>query len=68
MKLQEIREIAKRVGLAKAASLKKVELVREIQRQEGNFDCFATAHNGHCDQSGCMRRADCLKDAVAVVP
>ena len=67
MKLQEMREIAKRLGLAKADSLKKVQLVREIQRREGNFDCFATAHDGHCDQSACVWRADCFKDAAAAV-
>ncbi len=64
MKLQEIREIAKTLGLAKASSLQKVDLIRGIQQLEGNFDCFARATDGYCDQSGCTWRTDCLKLAV----
>ena len=64
MKLQEIREIAKTLGLPKAGALQKVDLIREIQRLEGNFDCFARACDGYCDQSGCTWRTDCLKLAV----
>ncbi len=64
MKLQEIREIAKTLGLAKASSLQKVDLIRGIQQLEGNFDCFARASDGYCDQSGCTWRTDCLKLAI----
>lgn len=42
----------------------KVELIRNIQRREGNFDCFAKAYDGYCDQSACLWRADCLPLAV----
>jgi hypothetical protein len=35
-------------------------LIRAIQLKEGNFDCFATAHEGVCDQGGCLWRTDCF--------
>jgi len=42
------------------ALLARVESVRLAQRQEGHFDCFATARNGYCDQGDCAYHADCL--------
>ena len=59
MNMQEIRSIAKEFGL-KTSRISKVNLVRSIQQTEGNFDCFATATDGECDQSGCLWRKDCL--------
>ncbi len=59
MKMEEIRRIAKAMGL-KAGNLNKLELVRAIQRAEGNFPCYAT--RGHeCDQINCLWREDCMK-------
>lgn len=60
MKLQEIKNIAKKMGI-KAGSMKKTELIRAIQRAEGNFDCFGTAKSGECGQINCLWREDCLK-------
>lgn len=60
MNMQEIREIAQTRGL-KAGKLSKVDLVRVIQREEGNYDCFATPYVETCGQDGCLWRADCLK-------
>ena len=59
MNMQDIRSIAKEFGL-KTGKMTKIDLVRTIQLTEGNFDCFATASAGECDQSGCMWRKDCL--------
>ena len=59
MKMQEIREIAKRMGI-KSGRLNKMKLIRAIQLGEGNFDCFASAGEGECDQSLCKWREDCL--------
>lgn len=42
MNAQEIRQIAIAHGI-KPRRLDKTDLVREIQHQEGNFGCFATA-------------------------
>ena len=59
MLMQQIREIAKDYGI-KTARVSKENLIKEIQRTEGNFDCFASADAGECDQSGCLWRDDCL--------
>ena len=62
MKIQRVREIAREQGLdpGKAG---KAELIKAIQIKEGNFDCFATAYGGVCDQTGCRWRADCFTAA-----
>ena len=62
MNMQEIRSLAKHYGV-KPARLSKVELVQAIQHKEGNFDCFATATQGYCDQLDCLWRADCFASA-----
>ena len=62
MQMQEIRTIAKNIGI-KTSRQSKVELVRSIQVAEGNFNCFATAENGICDQVACSWRDDCFESA-----
>lgn len=59
MKIQEIRKIAINKGI-RAKSSKKAELIRLIQKSEGNFDCFGKAFAGYCDQSQCLWQEDCL--------
>ena len=59
MKLDDIRTIAHEMGI-KSGKLNKTQLVRTIQRQEGNYDCFATAAISSCGQMGCLWREDCL--------
>ena len=60
MKLQEIKEIAKRNGI-KAGKMNKTELIRTVQRVEGNNDCFATPYVSDCNQINCLWREDCMK-------
>jgi hypothetical protein len=60
MNLKEIKEIAKSQGI-KAGNMKKENIIRSIQRAEGNFDCFGTAKMGECNQMNCIWRGDCLK-------
>ena len=62
MNLEEIRSLAQRHGV-NPAQYRKSELIRAIQRQEGNFDCYATAYDGVCDQSECLWRRDCFREA-----
>jgi hypothetical protein len=62
MQMQEIRNIAKDIGI-KTSRASKVELVRSIQVAEGNFNCFATAIDGDCDQTECIWREDCFAAA-----
>jgi hypothetical protein len=58
MKMQEIQAKAKQLGI-KSVGKTKANLIREIQRAEGNFDCFGTATD-YCDQFACCFRSLCL--------
>ena len=60
MTLKQVKEIAKEKGV-KVGNMKKENIIRAIQRTEGNFDCFGTATAGVCDQLNCLWRNDCLK-------
>ena len=59
MKIDEVRTIAKARGIHPGKILKS-ELIKSIQVSEGNFDCFASAGNGECDQVSCVWREDCF--------
>lgn len=59
MNLQIIRDIARERGFH-PGRLTKIDLIRCIQREEGNFDCYGTALTGYCDQHVCLWREDCL--------
>ena len=52
MTVKELQKMAKEMGI-KTKSLRKAEMIKEIQRNEGNFDCFGTATD-YCDQMGCL--------------
>jgi len=60
MTIKQVKEIAKSIGM-KVGNMKKENIIRGIQRAEGNFDCFGTAISGECDQFNCSWREDCLK-------
>ena len=60
MNLKDIKGIALKQGV-KAGKMKKDEIIRAIQRAEGNFDCFGTVVSSQCLQSECLWREDCLK-------
>ena len=62
MKMQQVRAIAKEQGV-KVGKLKKFELIREIQGQEGNLACYATDAANNCDQAACAWRDDCATTA-----
>ena len=59
MTVKELQKMAKGLGI-KTAGLKKVELIKAIQKAEGNFDCFGTATD-YCDQMNCLFRENCLR-------
>ena len=42
MKMDEVKKKAKGPGI-KTGHMKNADLIRQIQRTEGNFDCFGTA-------------------------
>ena len=60
MKMQDIRNIAKGRGVKAGIGINKAELIRSIQRAEGNVDCFGTEHVNVCGQTNCLWREDCL--------
>ncbi len=63
MKMQEVRKIAKEWGI-KTGRMNKGDVIRQIQRTEGNFPCFGTAIAGICDQQNCMWQKQCLTASV----
>jgi hypothetical protein len=58
MKMDEIRAVAARQGI-KAGKMKKEDLIRSIQREEGNETCFACGKAAECGQEACLWRDDC---------
>ncbi len=59
MIVKEIRKLAKGRGI-KIGKLNKTQLIKTIQRQEGNYECFGSAKNGFCDQGECLWMGDCI--------
>jgi hypothetical protein len=59
MTLEQLRALAKKLGI-KPSNLRKPELIKSIQRAEGNFDCFGTPKD-YCDQTNCLFLSDCLR-------
>ena len=56
--MEEIRLKANALRI-KTRGVKKADLIRQIQRAVGNFECFGTAKD-YCDQSNCcFRRITC---------
>lgn len=60
MKMNEIRSLAKTLGI-KSFGKSKVDLIKEIQTKQGNFDCYGTATD-YCDQLECLFREPCLSE------
>lgn len=58
MKMEEIKEIAKRLEI-KTGKMKKGELIKAIQEAEGNDPCFGTGSSVVCGQQECLWREDC---------
>jgi hypothetical protein len=62
--MKEVRDIAREHGI-RPTRMEKADLIRAIQRAEGNFDCFGTATEEECDQEECLWREECFRDSVA---
>ncbi len=60
MKMTAIGTMAKKLGI-EPAGMKKAQLVRSIQKAEGNTECY-----GHfvdaCPHMDCCFRSDCKKE------
>ena len=60
MRISEIEKKAKTAGIKDSWKLPKKDLIKAIQRSEGNFDCFGSAIKS-CSQTSCCWINDCLK-------
>ena len=58
MKLEEIKSIAQLYSI-RVNKMKKSELVRSIQRAEGNEQCFEAGKSELCGQDSCRWREIC---------
>ncbi len=58
MKLADVKKIAKDRGL-NVRNMKKVDIIRTIQQDEGNRDCYNTESAESCGQDSCLWRDDC---------
>ncbi|OOZ35679.1 Rho termination factor N-terminal domain-containing protein [Solemya velesiana gill symbiont] len=59
MRKKEVLNIAANRGI-ESSKLRKWELIRAIQRAEGNQDCFRTPVANDCNQVACLWRGDCV--------
>ncbi len=64
MQMKKVKEIAKKKGVS-PGEMGRTELIRAIQRAEGNSDCFATMHVNDCGQEQCLWRIDCKAEVLA---
>lgn len=60
MRLADIEKKARSMGIKDTWKYAKAELIREIQRKEGNAGCFGSAH-GSCSHLTCCWIADCVR-------
>ena len=60
MRLSEVEKRAKNIGIKDTWRLSKRDLIKTIQRVEGNNPCFGAARHS-CDQLICCWRSDCVK-------
>jgi|WetSurMetagenome_2_1015567.scaffolds.fasta_scaffold27022_1 hypothetical protein len=60
MNFNELRKMAKRMGV-NTYRVKKPDIVRSIQREENNIQCFGTSRVEHCCEHECLWRNDCGK-------
>lgn len=60
MKLVEIKEMAKQMGI-RIGKMNKAEIIRAIQVQEKNNPCFS-ADVEFCEQDNCLWRGDCVNN------
>jgi hypothetical protein len=61
MRLSDIEKKARSLGIKDTWKYSKKELIKAVQRAEGNPDCFATPAGISCIQFACCWRNDCVK-------
>jgi len=59
MNFNEIKRIAKGMGI-NTYGMKKIDVIRSIQRAENNINCYATQRVDVCNEDACLWRNDCI--------
>lgn len=59
MKMQEVRNIARKWGVDIRVGRSKQNIIRDIQVAEGFTPCFRTKE--YCEQKDCLWKEDCIK-------
>ena len=59
MRLLAIEKKARELGIHDTWKYSKKELVKLIQKTEGNKECFAASLRSKCGQLNCCWRVDC---------
>lgn len=59
MNLNAIKDIARQHNI-KVGKTNKGELIRSIQKAEGNSQCFGSNYSHICGQHSCAWRDDCF--------
>jgi hypothetical protein len=60
MEFQEIRNMAKGMAIKQYNRMKKIDLIRAIQKAENNIACYGTQRVDSCQEETCLWRSDCL--------
>ena len=58
MHIEEVREIARQQQI-NSEGLSQMDLIRAIQGNEGNVNCYGTSYVVECGQYECCWRTDC---------
>ncbi|HAX98560.1 MAG TPA: SAP domain-containing protein [Candidatus Atribacteria bacterium] len=58
MTFNEIQKMAKGMNI-NIYKMKKIDMIRSIQRAENNIDCYRTERVEHCHEGTCLWRSDC---------
>ncbi|MBI4655094.1 MAG: SAP domain-containing protein [Nitrospirae bacterium] len=64
MTIKELQNIAKKKGVKATNLNRKADIIRTIQRAEGNFECFGTVTTGVCSQTDCLWLGDCRHSSL----
>jgi hypothetical protein len=57
MLLKDIRALARQMGIKNYSKLKKADLIRTIQENEGNSPCYQAIPD--CGEDSCLWRSSC---------
>ncbi len=59
MNFNEIRKMAKNMSI-NTYRMKKMDMIRAIQRAENNIECYGTQRVENCHEDGCSWRNECF--------